>query len=210
MSSSSPCIPGGQSSQAQQILKQKDTDDVSFKKFVLMCICFPFSFQAFLNSWTEASWELAAAATVKSWSVSIWGSWPANLNSDALCRLICAMRTLMWAHDKLSFIVIMEFVIVCHICAVGETFGFTWLCRKLKYARVLGAFFFFLKEINLHCVSSFNQAFKERNEAERNIVTQTRMLECSLKGVLSEFSLKKFMKGRHWEDLRRVSVSHSK
>uniref|UniRef100_A0A1A8CEK6 Zinc finger, NFX1-type containing 1 n=2 Tax=Nothobranchius kadleci TaxID=1051664 RepID=A0A1A8CEK6_NOTKA len=59
----------------------------------------------------------------------------------------------------------------------------------------------FRRSLPSHIRIAFNQIYKELCEAERDIQHQSVQLECSLKGILREHVLSRFMAERHWQSL---------
>ncbi|XP_034726304.1 NFX1-type zinc finger-containing protein 1 isoform X2 [Etheostoma cragini] len=53
-----------------------------------------------------------------------------------------------------------------------------------------------------HLSRAYNQIYKQLCEEERVIQSQSMQLECSLKGVLREVSLRNYISPRHWDDLQ--------
>ncbi|XP_032369209.1 NFX1-type zinc finger-containing protein 1 isoform X2 [Etheostoma spectabile] len=59
----------------------------------------------------------------------------------------------------------------------------------------------FRQKLPSHLSRAYNQIYKQLCEEERVIQSQSMQLECSLKGVLREVSLRNFISSRHWDNL---------
>uniref|UniRef100_A0AAV2M8Z6 Zinc finger, NFX1-type containing 1 n=1 Tax=Knipowitschia caucasica TaxID=637954 RepID=A0AAV2M8Z6_KNICA len=59
-----------------------------------------------------------------------------------------------------------------------------------------------------HLSSAYNTIYRELCEAERDLQVQSMQLECSVKGVLRENVLQRYISEQHWRSLQAVNVSN--
>ncbi|XP_051269576.1 NFX1-type zinc finger-containing protein 1 [Dicentrarchus labrax] len=61
----------------------------------------------------------------------------------------------------------------------------------------------FKRSLPSHLRNAFNEIYKQLCQEERGIEMHSMRLECSLKGVLREYFLQKYILGRHWDSLHQ-------
>ncbi|XP_073324275.1 NFX1-type zinc finger-containing protein 1 [Pagrus major] len=66
----------------------------------------------------------------------------------------------------------------------------------------------FKRSLPSHLRNAYSEIYSELRNEEYEMENRSRMLECSLKGVLRESALGEFISDRHWDDLNQIAQEH--